>query len=246
MLRNADVAVGVGGELAAQVHVGLGRVLVLVETLGRGLPDIDLGADHRLAVAVLGPGVDEQLRSRRRRADDRTAVLGARRIEPPERSQQVRRRFGRAVLAVVEQAHQGRHPERARRQHRLVVERIGALADRIDDGAGLMEFLFGQLHLADERMQVLDQRRHHLAEARVGRTRDLGKHRLGDVVRTLDDHGFLPLYSFGRIDMLAGTIAQSPAAGTLTREKCRKLTNGRKPHRHPPSPLSADLHREDR
>ena len=30
-----DVAVGIGGELAAQVHVGLHRVLVLVETFGR-------------------------------------------------------------------------------------------------------------------------------------------------------------------------------------------------------------------
>jgi hypothetical protein len=43
-------------------------------------------------------------------------------------------------------------------------------------------------------MQVLDQRRHHLAEARIGRARDLGQHRLGDVIRSLDDHGSLPLY----------------------------------------------------
>ena len=53
MLRNEKLAVLVGRELAAQVHVGLGRVLVLVEAFGRGLPDVDLGVGDRLAVAVV-------------------------------------------------------------------------------------------------------------------------------------------------------------------------------------------------
>src|SRR5438876_5312648 len=55
-------------------------------------------------------------------------------------------------------------------------------------------------------MQVLDQRRHHLAEARIGRTLDLGEHRLGDVVRTLDDHGFLPLYSLTELICLPARL----------------------------------------
>ena len=44
-------------------------------------------------------------------------------------------------------------------------------------GAGLVKLLLGQLRLADEGVQVLDQRRHHLAEARIGRALDLAQHR---------------------------------------------------------------------
>ena len=188
MLRNEKLPLRVGGELAAQVHVGLGRVLVLVEPFGRGLPDIDLGAGDRLAVRVLHVRGDEQLRSRRRRAHDRAAVLGARRIEPPERAEQVRRGLGLPVVAVVEQAHQRRDAERAGHQHRLVVERVGVLPDGVDVGRGLLEFDLGELHLADEGVQVPHQRRHDLAEARVGRVLDLAQHRLGDRIRSVDDH----------------------------------------------------------
>src|SRR6185295_15925474 len=74
--------------------------------------------------------------------------VGERTIEPPFSVRgESSRQNGPSRFAVVEEAHQGRDAERTRRQHRLVVERIGALADRIDDRAGLMEFLLGQLHL---------------------------------------------------------------------------------------------------
>src|SRR5436305_14405526 len=36
----ADMAVRIGGEFAAQIHVGLNRILVFVKTFWRGLPDI--------------------------------------------------------------------------------------------------------------------------------------------------------------------------------------------------------------
>ena len=42
-----EAAVGVGREFAAQVHLGLFGILVLVETHRRGVPDIDLGALDR-------------------------------------------------------------------------------------------------------------------------------------------------------------------------------------------------------
>ncbi len=61
----ADMAVGVGEEFAAQVHVGLHRVLVLVEAFGRGVPDVDLRAHDRIALGVAEEGVDEQRRPRR-------------------------------------------------------------------------------------------------------------------------------------------------------------------------------------
>src|SRR5262245_10520357 len=74
----ADATLRVGEELAAQVHVGLRGVLVLVEAFGRGVPDIDLRANDRIAHAVAERGVDGQRRSGRGRVYDRTAARRAR------------------------------------------------------------------------------------------------------------------------------------------------------------------------
>src|SRR4051794_31203192 len=69
-----DMPVLIGEELAAQVHVGLHRILVFVEPLGRRMPDIDLGALARLALPIAEPGIDKHDRARRWRTDDRAAV----------------------------------------------------------------------------------------------------------------------------------------------------------------------------
>ena len=45
--------------------------------------------------------------------------------------------------------------------------------------------------------------------------------------------------------MLAGSIAQSPCRASCPAD-CRESTHGHASHRHPPSPLSAGLHRKDR
>src|SRR5215510_8403719 len=42
-----EMAVRIGDELSAQVHVGLHRVLVLVKAFRRGVPHVDLGAGDR-------------------------------------------------------------------------------------------------------------------------------------------------------------------------------------------------------
>src|SRR4051794_7759879 len=68
-----NVSILVAEELAAQVHVGLRRILVLVEAFGRRMPDIDLGAFDGLALPVPEPGVDEHHRARRWRTDNRAA-----------------------------------------------------------------------------------------------------------------------------------------------------------------------------
>src|SRR4029079_17540840 len=76
--------IGIGGELAAQVHVGLGGVLVLVKPFGRGLPDVDLGAGDGVGVAGVGPARDWPWRAWAR-ALTNTSVPGVveRTIEPP-------------------------------------------------------------------------------------------------------------------------------------------------------------------
>jgi hypothetical protein len=102
----ADVALRIGEELAAQVHVGLDRILVLVEAFRRGVPDVDLRAYDRIAFGVAEPGVDEHHRPRRGRAHDRTAIGRDRRMHPPERPQHVLVGFRGAAITVVEQADQ--------------------------------------------------------------------------------------------------------------------------------------------
>ncbi len=52
----------------------------------------------------------------------------------------------------------------------------------------LAELLLGQLHLAGEVVQVAHERRHDLAEARVGRALEFREHGFGDVFFGFDDH----------------------------------------------------------
>ena len=103
-----------------------------------------------------------------------------------------------AVVAVVEQADQRRDAERAGREHHLVVGRVRALADRIDDGAGLVELLLGQPTSRTKACRCLTSDASP-RESAVRAQRDLGEHRRRDLVRTFDDHGFLPLHSLARI-----------------------------------------------
>ena len=65
----------IGDEAAAQVPLGLVRVLVLVQAVRRGVPDVDLGAGHRVAVGVHHRACEEQ----------RRPGVGERTIESPLR-----------------------------------------------------------------------------------------------------------------------------------------------------------------
>src|SRR5260370_1877002 len=115
-----DVPVGIGGELAAQVHVSLHRILILVISFGRGMPDVDLGAGNRFSLQVLDPGIDENGLARRRRTHDRSAALRGGRIPAPDPAPQLRPGLLRAPPPVVCDAYQGRGAKRAGPQHPLV------------------------------------------------------------------------------------------------------------------------------
>src|SRR6202034_560901 len=120
-----DAALRVGRELAAQVHVGLRRILIFVETLGRGLPDVDLDALDRRATDIVVQGIAEQRRPRRRRSHDRAAVLRARRFHAPERAELAGVGFGLSAIAVVEETYQRRQAEGPGHQDRLIVALVG-------------------------------------------------------------------------------------------------------------------------
>ena len=64
------------------------------------------------------------------------------------------------------------------------------LAERDDVGDGGVELLLGQLHLADEVVQVAHEGGHDLAEPGIRRALQLGQHRGRDVLLIFDDHGF--------------------------------------------------------
>ena len=186
------MAFAVGDELAAQVHVGLGRILVLVEALRRRLPDVDLRAGDGPPGRVLEPGLHEQRRPGCRRAHDRAAVGRRRRMHAPERTEQARVGLGLAVVAVVEQAHERGEAERARDQHRLVVG-LGGVPAELHDVAGRgSEFLLGQPHLAGEIVHMPHERAHDLPETGVRRPCKLAQHGRGDVLLPVDDHGVGP------------------------------------------------------
>ena len=83
----AERAVLARGELAAQVHLGLRRVLVLVEADGGGMPDVDLCLLNRLTSPVTNPSFERKTRTRRRRAQQRRAVFALRRSRAEERAE---------------------------------------------------------------------------------------------------------------------------------------------------------------
>ena len=73
-------AVLAGAQPSAEVHLGLVRILVLVEADRRGMPDIDLHLWHRPALRVAEMPGNKQRRAGCRRPDDAGAVGCERRI----------------------------------------------------------------------------------------------------------------------------------------------------------------------
>ena len=164
-------------------------ILVLVEALGRGVPDIDLGALDRLALPVAEPRIDEQRRARRRRAHDRAAVRrhAANACARTDRAGWRRSRSGR--VAVVEQAHERRDAERARDQHApRCASRCSPCRAPPRSSAAVRNSSSVSFELAHEVVHVADERAHDLLEARVRRALQFLQHRRGDVFLPFDDH----------------------------------------------------------
>src|SRR4029079_4940779 len=72
-----EMTAGVGSELSAQVHRRLLGVLLLVEALRRGVPDVDFSIGNRFSGLIFDQAIDEQSSPRRRRTHDRAAALRA-------------------------------------------------------------------------------------------------------------------------------------------------------------------------
>ncbi len=184
----AETALRIRRELAAQVHVGLFLVLVLVHADRGGMPHVDLDAGERLALAVAHEAGRQQRRAGRRRAHDGAAVLRLRRVHAPEWPEQGCRRLGIALVAVVEKAHERRQADGIRAEHDLVVRVVGQLAEPRDIVDRLAPFLLRQLHLAREGVDVAHEAVHDLLEAGVLGPRHRLEHGVGHVFLAFDDH----------------------------------------------------------
>jgi hypothetical protein len=144
------------------------RILVFVQAVGRGLPDIYLSSHHGLPRAVYHPAAYKQGRAWRGAAHDGATVGRGRAVQSPKGAEQVLGSGVLALAAVIEQAHQLRHPQRTSHEHGLVVGVSAALANLVDDGGGLAKLGFCQTRLSHKTVQVLDQHSHDLAQTWIG------------------------------------------------------------------------------
>ena len=161
-------SVRIRGEASAQVHVLLGRILVLVQSHRRCLPDIDHRACHGLSGPVAHRAAHLQRKARCAGPGDAFAGLAHRGIGAPERAQQggLRIAIGRPV---VEQCDQGGQAQDVGGQHDLVLLVGAGLADRDQEIDRALELRLAQLHVLDKGVQVPGERRHQGAQPFIRR-----------------------------------------------------------------------------
>lgn len=160
-------AVGVGAEAAAQVHVGLGGVLLFVEAVSVGLPHVQYGAGNRRALGGQDPARHDDGLAAAVAADGGAGgqlwCAGA--IEGGQQGG-----LGSAIVgAVIDGVHQDADPERVGQQDELLAAVVAHLADACEELDGLQPLRLSGLHLADEGVQVADQTRDDRFQSRVRR-----------------------------------------------------------------------------
>ncbi|MNY25364.1 hypothetical protein D3C86_1591410 [compost metagenome] len=163
-------AIGMGVEQAAQVAVGLFRVLVVIEANRRRLPDLHDRTRYRRAIGTANRATDEQRQSRCVILHHAVAARVMRRMGAIERPQQCAGRapFARAVVHGGDQRGQAKH---IGRKHNFVIRGVCGVPKRGDKLEPHLELLVGRPDFAQEVVQVLDQRCHHRAQAGVFRLR---------------------------------------------------------------------------
>ncbi|MNN08741.1 hypothetical protein D3C81_1216030 [compost metagenome] len=213
----AIAAVRIGMEAAAQVAVGLRRVLVVVQADRRSLPHLDQRAGQRRAVGAAHGAADQQRQAGRVVLHHAVAAGIARRVGTVERSQQG---AGRAAVAgaVVHHRHQRRQTQHVGREHDLVVRGVRRVAKAGEPAQRELELLIGQARLAQEAVQMPDQRIHDEAQAWAGGVRHGGLDDAGDRMfvvyqRGARDRRYLPRERCFHVMPPLQTFAALSAAG---------------------------------
>lgn len=162
-----DAAVLVGDHDAALRRPFAGRVLHVIMTFAVRLPDVDLDAGHGLACLVhdaaqrqhgLAVGVARHGRAVAQRG-------GVVRVERPQHGA-----LGRAGgLGVVDAVDEQRQAQDVGQQDELVAHVAADLAGGDEEVYGGHPLLGAQARLARKIVQVRDEARHEVAQARVGR-----------------------------------------------------------------------------
>src|SRR5262249_24331559 len=147
---------------------------------------------NRFAVLVLDQAIDKEGGARRRRAYDRSATFGARRIHPPEWPKQIGSRLGLSVVAVVEKTDQSGETKRTRHEHGFVVLFAGFLPEPEAIFNPSLELFLRKVHAPRKRLWVLNERDKNSPNPRRLRFFESLRPRFGDVSLPLNNHEYFP------------------------------------------------------
>ncbi len=183
-----EAPVAIGCEFAAQVHIGLRRVLVFIKARRSRLPDIHFDARKRRAARVGDTAACKKLRSWR----------GDRTIDPPF---SVRGDFMRQkgpsnaeavsvapLLPLLRRQTRVDSPIASENKHRLVMGIVSCLADAIDEIYAILPLSFREIGFAREGVKMAHKRTHNFENALIAALRHRLQHSVGDVFLPLDDH----------------------------------------------------------
>ncbi len=198
--RNQVVCPGrVGLELAAEVVVGLAFVLVLVESVGGGLPDRQCCPGDRGACGqVVDPPGDADALTRRIGAHDGLAPAAQRGVRPVKGADEREsdRRRGPVVVDDLDKLADSDHVSKQEEFVALGTRESGHPRHEVP---GELPFLLTQLDLFDQGMEMPDQGGHDLPKpgflnVRIGLDRPRGDR----VARMATQHDILRLSEFSR------------------------------------------------
>ena len=165
-----EAAVRVGRELAAQVHLGLLRVLVLVEADRRGVPDVDLGARRSgRPVAVEDARIHEE-----RPGLASASARGSRRSRPAASPVRQNGPSSDCEVSVwpwsplLSRQTSEEIPSEPAISTISLWRSLVRWPISLRIAVGVAELVLGEAHLAHEGMQMADERDHDLAQARIG------------------------------------------------------------------------------
>jgi hypothetical protein len=161
--------------------------LRLIEAFAVGLPEIELGAGHRFAVQIANGAADEAGNAGRSRGHV-GAVAQFRRAGDMKKAFDRRRRRRLALQAMVDRINEHADAKHIGRENEFLALIAAHLAGAREPIDRRRPFRLGRLDLADEGVKMRDQRRHDLAQTRIGNIGpalldDIGQILLGDVGR---------------------------------------------------------------
>ncbi len=185
--RKAVAPFTISPKLAAQIHIGLLRVLLLVQTVLVSLPDIEQSArngcplrgkypsrhDDRLAAAILADGCSHWQFLR---------------AFPVERAKNCA--LGCPIRhAMIDSVDQHRYAGNIGEQNKLLALLIAHLAGSGQELNRQCPFFLGKFDLTNKSVEMSDEAGHHLLQSEIRRLRHAVQYILGNLLLAIVVHG---------------------------------------------------------